>query len=104
MESTGETNTPSVPEFAKWLESEHPRLFLYFLTVLAFNEHLGRFLPTSPIRTEDPITSDVCRLIHQRYPQLDTLAIIDFRIALQKHLHESGAIQAHLDYTPPPRR
>lgn len=104
MESIGETNTPSVPEFAKWLETEHPKLFLYFLTVLALNEHLARFVSSSPLGTVDPITRDVRTLIKHRYPQLDTKAAADFRIALEQYLRESGAIQAHFEYTPPPPR
>jgi len=101
MQSTDQTNAPSVPEFAKWLETEHPSLFLYFLTVLALSAHVGRYLAESPIRTEDPITLDVVRLIAKRYPQLDTNAVTEFRIALQKYVRESGAIEAHLEYTPP---
>jgi len=83
MQSTDQTNAPSVPEFAKWLETEHPSLFLYFLTVLALNAHLSRYLTESPIGGGDPITLDVRRLIAKRYPQLDTNAVTDFRIALQ---------------------
>jgi hypothetical protein len=101
MQSTDQANAPSVSEFATWLEAEHPHVYLYFLTVLALNAHLGRYLAESPIRTEDPITLDVVRLIAKRYPQLDTHAVTDFRSALQKYVRQSGAIEAHLEYTPP---
>jgi len=101
MPPTDETSTPSVATLASWLETEHPRLFLYFLTVLGLNEHLARYLSESPIRGENPITLDIHRLIAQRYPRLDTHGAIDLLLALQKHLYETHAIQQHLEYTPP---
>ena len=101
MNNADETAAPSVPDFVKWLETEHPRLFLYYLTVLGLEQHLGRYVDESPIRGLDPVTLDIRRLIAQRYPQLGTRGAFHFQLALQAHFYETGAIQEHLEYTPP---
>jgi len=54
MNNADETAAASVADFVKWLETEHPRLFLYYLTKLGLNEHLARYVGMSPIGGQDP--------------------------------------------------